>query len=75
MKIIRLCLAEYLDAHGISRYELAKRTGIGYPTIDNYYKGKIVRLDLFTMGKILDALDCDLEDILLVEQGTKKTDD
>jgi len=68
MKTIHLCLAEYLDARGISRYELAKRTGIGYPTIDGYYKNKVVRLDLFTLAKILDALDCELNDILTVSE-------
>ena len=68
MKTIHLRLAEYLDTHGISRYELAKRTGIGYPTIDSYYKNKVVRLDLFTLAKILDALDCELNDILTVSE-------
>ena len=68
MKVIRICLDEYLDAHGITRYELAKMTGIGYPVIDGYYKNKVTRLDTFNFAKILDALDCDLSDILTVEE-------
>lgn len=68
MKVIRLCLAEYLDAHGISRYELSKKTGIGYPTIDSYYKNKVLRYDATNLAKILEALDCDLGDILTVEE-------
>ena len=38
MKVVRFCLADYLDANGISRYNLAKRTGIQYHVIDSYYK-------------------------------------
>ena len=45
MKVVRLCLAKYLDTKGISRYELAKRTGIQYHVIDGYYKNKVYRLD------------------------------
>ena len=68
MKIVRYCLAEYLDTHGISRYELAKQTGIQYHVIDGYYKNKVTRLDTFNLGRILDALDCELTDILTVEE-------
>lgn len=67
MKVVRLCLAEYLDSHGISRYALAKKTGIGYPIIDNYYKNKVVRLDTYNLGRIIEALDCELGDILTVK--------
>ena len=68
MKIVRYCLAEYLDPHGISRYELAKKTVIQYHVIDGYYKNKVTRLDTFNLGKILEVLGCGLEDILTVEE-------
>ena len=68
MRVIRICLAEYLEAKGITRYELAKKTGIGYPVIDGYYKNKVTRLDTYNFAKILDALDCELTDILTVEE-------
>ena len=68
MKVIRICLAEYLDARGITRYELAKKTGIGYPVIDGYYKNKVARLDVLNFSKIIEVLDCDLTDILTVEE-------
>ena len=45
MKVVRFCLADYLDTNGISRYSLAKRTGIQYHVIDSYYKNKVYRLD------------------------------
>lgn len=62
--MIRLTLKDYLDSHSISRYELAKRTGIFYQIIDNYYKNKVVRYDSYILNKICEALDCDIPDII-----------
>ena len=66
MKVVRFCLAEYLDANCISRYNLAKRTGIQYHVIDSYYKNKVCRLDGYNLGRITYALDCLLTYILTV---------
>ena len=66
MKVVRFRLAEYLDRTGISRYALAKRTGIQYHVIDSYYKNKVYRLDGYNLGRIIEALDCQLTDILTV---------
>lgn len=66
MKVVRFCLAEYLDRAGVSRYALAKRTGIQYHVIDSYYKNKVYRLDGYNLGRIIEALDCQLTDILTV---------
>ena len=68
MKVVRLCLNKYLDANGISRYDLAKRTGIQYHVIDGYYKNKVFRLDGYNLGRIIEALDCQLTDILTVAE-------
>ena len=68
MKVVRYNLAHYLDTHGITRYQLAQRTGIQYHIIDDYYKNRVTRLDLGNLGRILDALDCRLEDILAVDE-------
>lgn len=61
---VRLCLDKYLDAHSISRYELAKRTGIQYPIVDHYYKNKVQRYDRYVLAKFCTALACDISDIL-----------
>lgn len=61
---LRLCLDRYLDKHGITRYELAKRTGIGYPIVDKYYKNNIQRYDSYVLAKFCTALSCRIEDIL-----------
>ncbi len=66
MKVVRFCLAEYLDRAGISRYALAQRTGIQYHVIDSYYKNKVCRLDGYNLGRIIEALDCQLTDILTI---------
>ena len=66
MKVVRFCLADYLDANSISRYNLAKRTGIQYLVIDSYYKNKVCRLDSYNLGRIIEALNCQLTDILTV---------
>ena len=62
--MIKLTVDKYLDSHGITRYELAKRTGIFFHVIDNYYKNKIVRYDSYILNKICEALDCDISDIV-----------
>ncbi len=62
--MIKLVLDNFMEKRSISRYELAKRTGIQYQIIDKYYKNKVVRYDSFVLERICTALDCN-EDIIL----------
>lgn len=62
--MIKLTLDKALEKAGISRYELAKRTGIQYQIIDNYYKNKIVRYDSYVLDRICDAIQCDIVDLI-----------
>ncbi len=62
--MIRLKLQEYLDRNNITRYELAKRTGIKFQIVDNYYKNKMVRYDSDVLDRFCRALDCDISDII-----------
>lgn len=64
MFIVRLKLDEALKKFNISRYELAKRTGIRYQIIDNYYKNKVIRYDSYVLSRICSSLNCDISDIL-----------
>lgn len=64
MKTVRLKLDKTLEELNISRYELAKLTGIRYHIIDNYYKNKVVRYDSYVLSRICDSLKCDISDIL-----------
>lgn len=62
--MVRLTIDRYLDEHGITRYELAKRTDVKFQTIDRYYKNRVVRYDSYILDRICAALECDLCDII-----------
>lgn len=62
--MVRLILDQYLDKNHITRYELAKRTGIRFHIIDRYYKNQVVRYDSDLLDRICTALDCDISDII-----------
>ena len=66
--MIKLTLDAYLQAVNVSRYQLAKQTGINYQIIDNYYKNKVVRYDSDVLDRICTALHCKIEDILTFEK-------
>ena len=66
--MVKLILDEALRKNNITRYELAKRTGIQYQIIDNYYKNKVVRYDSFVLDRICTALNCENKDILNFEK-------
>lgn len=66
--MIRLTLDEYLDSRGITRYELAKRTGIRFHIVDHYYKNKVVRYDSDVLNRMCDALGCDIPDLIRYEK-------
>ena len=61
---VQLKLDRYLVSIGVTRYKLAVDTEIGYQTIDNYYKNKIIRYDSYILSKICEALHCDIGDII-----------
>ncbi len=62
--MIRIILSETLEKLNISRYELAKRTGIQYQVIDNYYKNRVKRYDSYVLERICEALECKISDII-----------
>lgn len=70
--MVRLRLNEYLNEQKITRYELAKRSGIRFQIIDNYYKNKVVRYDSDVLDRICTALNCDITDIMLYQTDTQE---
>ena len=62
--MIRIILDKALQERNISRYELAKRTGVQYQIIDNYYKNKVTRYDSGILDKFCIALNCTVADII-----------
>lgn len=69
--MVLLKLDKYLEKRGITRYELSKRTGIIYHTIDSYYKNQVVRYDSYILSKICEALNCDISDIIEYRKENK----
>ena len=70
--MIRITLDTLLQQHGISRYELAKRTGIQYQIIDNYYKNRVKRYDSYVLERICEALNCQISDVLIYENTSQQ---
>lgn len=62
--MVKLVLDKYIDKRGISRYEVSKRTGIKFQTIDGYYKNRIIRYDAYILNCICKALDCEISDLI-----------
>ena len=56
----------------MSRYELAKRIGVTYPTIDNIYKEKSTSIKLDILESICAELGCSPNDILISENINQK---
>lgn len=66
--MITLRLDEVLRVRGMTRYELAKRTGIQYQIIDNYYKNRVKRYDSYVLDRICAVLGCGVEEILIYKE-------
>ena len=62
--MVRLKLEQCLREKGITRYELAKRTGIRFHIVDNYYKNKVVRYDSDLLDRMCNALGCEIADLI-----------
>ena len=62
--MIRLTLDKALEKHGLTRYELAKKSGIQYQIIDNYYKNKVKRYDSYVLDRICDTIGCHISEII-----------
>ncbi len=62
--MILLTLDAALQRRSMTRYELAKKTGIQYQIVDNYYKNKVKRYDSFVLDRICTALGCEIQDII-----------
>ena len=54
-----------LEENHMTRYELAKRIGVTYPTIDNIYKGTSTSIKFEILEAICKELNCSPIDILV----------
>ena len=66
---MKVNIQDKLKEKGITRYELAKRIGVTYPTIDNIYKGLSTSIKFDILEAICKELDCSLDDILIFDNS------
>ena len=69
---MKLSIQQKLKEQGLTRYELAKRIGVTYPTIDNIYKGNSSSITLDILESICKELDCTLDEILIFDDSNMK---
>lgn len=48
--------------------QLSKMTGIRYHIVKKYYRNEMYRIDLLNLAKFCDALNCEIEDILILKR-------
>lgn len=69
---MKISIQQKLKEKDMSRYELAKRIGVTYPTIDNIYKGNSTSIKLDILEAICKELDCFLDEILIFDDTNLK---
>lgn len=66
---MKISIQNKLKEKGMSRYELAKRIGVTYPTIDNIYKGTSTSIKFDILESICKELDCSPVEILISDDS------
>lgn len=62
---MQISIQDKLKEKGMTRYELAKRIGVTYPTIDNIYKGTSTSIKFEILESICIELECTPNDIVI----------
>lgn len=57
-------LRNVIESKGLTRYKLAKMTGIRYDTICNYCIGNVTLINKEYLKIFCDVLNCKIEDII-----------
>lgn len=64
---MKLNIKDRVEKLGISRYELARRVGVTYPTITSIYNGESTSIKLSILEALCRELYCTPNDILIPE--------
>lgn len=64
---MKISIQQKLSEKGMSRYELAKRIGVTYPTITSIYNGESTSIKFDILEAICKELDCSLDEILIFD--------
>lgn len=65
---MKLDIKNQVEKLGISRYELAKRIGVTYPTITSIYNGESTSIKLNILDALCRELYCTPNDILVQKE-------
>ena len=69
---MKINIKNKLQEKGITRYELAKRIGVTYPTITSIYNGESTSIKFDILEAICKELDCSLDEILTFDDANMK---
>ena len=63
-----ITVKETMEKKEITRNKLSKLAGIGYNTVNRYYKNELENVDLDILAKLCFVLECDIKDVLKYEK-------
>lgn len=66
-KVYYVDIKSIMQTKDISQNILAKMTKLSINTIRSYYHSNIKRIDLDVLSRICNALECNIEDILIAK--------
>lgn len=66
---MKISIQQQLQAKNMTRYELARKIGVTYPTIDKIYKGDSTSIKLEILESLCNVLECTPNDILISKKG------
>ena len=69
---MKINIKNKLQEKGITRYELAKRIGVTYPTITSIYNGESTSIKFDILEAICKELNCSLDEILTFDDANMK---
>lgn len=65
---MQIILRDYLKEHGISQKELSERSGVTEASLSRLVTGQRSG-KIITLVKIMTALGCDFDDIVVIRKG------
>ena len=69
MRKIIIDIERVLNEKGISKNQLCYACKLQRTQLNNYCKNKVSRIDLHTIEKMCDYINCDVSDILKLENN------
>lgn len=66
---MHISIKQLMEENNLSRYELAKRVGITYPTITGLYNETSTSINLDVLEKLCNELNCTPNDILIKDDN------